>query len=258
MFMTLAEWRASPKSDLVRAASTLETIDGLNTMTVGTSPTTWRVPDTKICAPSQSVKRSELLYVNINPETDRARTAFEKSSGKTAWNALYPRKCTRKSCLEALFENEFTFNDFGTTTARYLERMRTAEFAASLEGNSVDCHRTYEALVCGAVPIVERAHEYHLRNVYGAVPLVFTDDYTEITLGYLHEQLAQIHTQTYDWSRLHFRNLTPQEQATITHRTPVWARATRNGWGEPPLKWQRQRKAYTREVERKMLGKNIN
>lgn len=246
--MTLAEWRAIRKSaaDLVRAASTLQVIDGLSTATIGLAPVMWRVPDADICAPTDaSGRRKVLLYVNVNPATDRARAAAEAASGRPAWNAQCLRKCTRDTCVDVLSRNGFD-NVFGRAAphrapAEYIADLRDAEFVASPEGNGVDCHRTYEALVCGAVPVVERAHESHLRRVYGNVPMLFTDNYSEITSEYLRDNLARLHSATYDWSRLHASQLSRDEQAMVRYRRCTWQSVTHAGTCEVPGWWDRAR-----------------
>ena len=51
-------------------------------------------------------------------------------------------------------------------------------FVASPHGNGLDCHRTWESLVLGNIPIVRRSS---LDPLYDGLPVVIVDDWREIT-----------------------------------------------------------------------------
>ena len=57
------------------------------------------------------------------------------------------------------------------------EKTRYA-FVVSPHGNGLDCHRTWESLVLGNIPIVKRSS---IDPLYEGLPVVIVDDWREIT-----------------------------------------------------------------------------
>ena len=60
----------------------------------------------------------------------------------------------------------------------YWELMRQFRFVLSPLGKGIDCHRTWEALALGAVPIVKRSS---ISQMFDGLPVWFVDSYSEIT-----------------------------------------------------------------------------
>lgn len=86
------------------------------------------------------------------------RDAVEKLSGPIVWqNGRKPRSQTWKE------QSEY-------------------KFVISPMGNGLDCHRTWETIALGSVPIVRRVPglEAHLKPLEG-MPVLFVDDWTEVT-----------------------------------------------------------------------------
>jgi len=83
---------------------------------------------------------------------------------------------------------------------KYYEELPKYKFVISPEGNGIDCHRHYEALIAGCIPIIEYNHE--IAEKYKGCPILFTDDYSEITEEYLLKKYDEMIDQTYDFSKL--------------------------------------------------------
>ena len=94
-------------------------------------------------------------------------------------------------------------NSFGTydmTSLQYYWRVAEHLFTVSPEGNGVDCHRTWEALYLRSIPIVQRSKEM---EHFSDLPILFTQDYTELTPEYLHEQYMRILDTNYNIEKLY-------------------------------------------------------
>ncbi|RKP18471.1 hypothetical protein ROZALSC1DRAFT_29855 [Rozella allomycis CSF55] len=78
-------------------------------------------------------ERKTLLYINMKLETDGARAALENRF--------------RDLNNVKILKNRIPYN-------QYLEDLIDSKFVLSPRGNGLDCHRTWEALVMGAIPIV--------------------------------------------------------------------------------------------------------
>ena len=102
----------------------------------------------------------------------------------------------------------------------YYETLGTHKFVVSPEGNGVDCHRHYEALIYGCIPIVE--DNPIIRAKYGNVPILWTTDYSEITPSYLEQKYTEMLKQTWDFSALMIDTWPPAEKTKIKIRGNYW------------------------------------
>ncbi len=62
--------------------------------------------------------------------------------------------------------------------------MSTHKFAISPEGNGIDCHRTWECLYLGVIPIVKKSV---VLSYFSYLPILFVDNYDIITEEYLNK-----------------------------------------------------------------------
>ncbi len=90
---------------------------------------------------------------------------------------------SRREVQRVLEDNPLV--DFQRRKVRRIElwEAKTAyAFVASPHGNGLDCHRTWESLVLGNIPIVKRSS---LDPLYEGLPVVIVDDWREITASSL-------------------------------------------------------------------------
>ena len=64
-----------------------------------------------------------------------------------------------------------------TTSARYRASLAEYCFTLSPPGNGVDCHRTWEALYLGVVPIVKRSPFF---EAFPELPALIVEDWREV------------------------------------------------------------------------------
>jgi hypothetical protein len=83
----------------------------------------------------------------------------------------------RKPALEAVRSMPFADGAQWTTSRRYRECLAEYCFTLSPPGNGFDCHRTWEALYLGVVPIVRRSAFF---DSFPGLPVVCVDDWREI------------------------------------------------------------------------------
>jgi hypothetical protein len=102
----------------------------------------------------------------------------------------------------------------------YYTSLPSYKFVVSPEGNGIDCHRHYEALLAGCIPIVE----YHpgIVEKYGNCPILYTQDYSEITPEYLEATYRAMLDQPFDFSRLFLGSYEKNAQEYIKHCGNVW------------------------------------
>jgi len=72
---------------------------------------------------------------------------------------------------------EFTHDD-NKPFEQYIENMSRHKFVISPPGNGIDCHRTWEALYVGSIPIVIKNYIY---ENWTGLPILQVNDFSEIT-----------------------------------------------------------------------------
>jgi hypothetical protein len=103
----------------------------------------------------------------------------------------------------------------------YLESLPQYKFVISPEGNGIDCHRHYEALMAGAIPVVE--DHPGIREKYAGCPILYTKDYSEITPAYLDAKYEEMKEQVYDFSRLFLSFYDERTRAQIIDNGNYWS-----------------------------------
>lgn len=127
-----------------------------------------------------------LVLCAINSSTDKRR---RKNS-----------PITRQSILETLNNNKIVNQSIDQV--EYFKTLPSYKFVISPEGNGIDCHRHYESLIAGCIPIVEDSS--FIRQKYKGLPILYTKDYSEITTEYLEKKYEEMIDKEYDFSRLFY------------------------------------------------------
>lgn len=92
------------------------------------------------------------------------------------WNTT---NLERNKITETLKTNGINFTHDGTIPFNeYIERMSQHKFVISPPGNGIDCHRTWEALYVGCIPIVIQNRIY---DHWNELPILQVPDYSSIT-----------------------------------------------------------------------------
>lgn len=87
-----------------------------------------------------------------------------------------------------------------------LERLQTwinqskYAFVISPHGNGLDCHRTWEALCLGCIPIVKASK---LDALYDQLPVLIVNEWSDINIVLLTETIEKFKTQTFCYDKLY-------------------------------------------------------
>lgn len=179
--MNLSEWQATYKdeSTCIVQASSMNADDAWMPFPIGMQFTYGKMDLTRRL---QVGPHDKVVLCALGAETDQRR----RPSGKN-----------RQSILATLAMNGIQ-NGY---TSTYFQDLPSYKFVVSPEGNGVDCHRHYEALMAGCIPIIERNPLVEAK--YAGCPILWTDDYSEITPAYLERVYPEMLEKVYDFSRLH-------------------------------------------------------
>jgi hypothetical protein len=134
-------------------------------------------------------------------------------------NRRRPNTLNRTIVLETLRSNHIYNVDMDSTY--YFRELPRYKFVISPEGNGIDCHRHYEALMAGCIPIIEDRE--NIRKKYKGCPVLFTTNYSEITESYLIQKYNEMIDTVYDFSSLLLSTYSKSEQQQIKDNGNYWA-----------------------------------
>jgi hypothetical protein len=72
-------------------------------------------------------------------------------------------------------------------------------FVISPHGNGLDCHRTWEALCLGCIPIVKTSK---IDKLYEDLPVLIVNDWVDITTNLLEETITEFKNKNFNYNKL--------------------------------------------------------
>lgn len=91
------------------------------------------------------------------------------------------------------------FMDKSLPHIEYLTRLAKSLYVISPPGNGIDCHRIWEALYVGTVPIVQKNTAF--RN-FTHLPILFIENWEEVTIDMVKKRIPEFYSQPFDTSIL--------------------------------------------------------
>ena len=123
-------------------------------------------------------ERTIFCYVRFEPATyPQEREPVLRYFEKQAWSTILPQK----------------------TIQHYLEDLSISKFVISPRGNGLDCHRTWEALLMGAIPVVRSSS---LDALFEDLPVLIVHNWNEVTEQFLHMQHENMTKKKYKMEKL--------------------------------------------------------
>ncbi|GAG15750.1 unnamed protein product, partial [marine sediment metagenome] len=127
-------------------------------------------------------------------------------------------KINRQVVMKNLSKNSIL--NLSLSPGDYFNRLSEYKFVVSPEGFGIDCHRHYEALIAGSIPIVEK--NSLTQKKYENMPVLYSNDYSEITEEYLLEKYDEMLHKKYDFSKLFLSNYDRETQEEIKKSGNFW------------------------------------
>jgi glycosyltransferase involved in cell wall biosynthesis len=201
---TLRAWQSlvKPVTEIIYNASTTTTADGYVPFSIGVSIHYASVEGEQL----QIGDHSALVACHITTHTDMHRR------GQTAHN--------RAALLATLMRHGIHNSIVDPVT--YFNRLPCVKFVISPEGNGIDCHRHYESLLAGSIPIIE--DHPMMREKYSACPVVYTHDYSEITPDFLEKTYEAMLDVEYDFSAILFSRQPDTYKQQIRQNGNYWGK----------------------------------
>lgn len=208
--MTLREWQMTYKdpSTLIVQASSMTMDDSWTPFPIGMQHSY-----ATVASKSRDLQiglHDRLVFCGLSPSTDEVRR---------------PTGINRRSILATLAANGIS----NTPSSSYFYQLPFYKFVISPEGNGIDCHRHYEALLAGCIPIVE--HNPKIEAKYAGCPILYTTDYSEITPEYLTHVYEEMKDRVYSFRALCLSSYSSAEQDYLKACGNFWmTRLTGKPW----------------------------
>lgn len=149
-------------------------------------------------------KHNKLILCAVNDRTDIRRRGKAKINRKSIMNIV----------------NDNGIQNVVLKPEQYFDELSNYKFIISPEGNGIDCHRHYEALLSGCIPIIEDNED--MRRKYKDMPILYTKDYSEITEEYLEKKYEGILDTKYDFTKLFITSFDADNQKMIRDFGNYW------------------------------------
>jgi hypothetical protein len=204
--MTMEQWiEFAPTlkaEDLIMSASTRDGSDSATPFPIGVCKFAAEALPKRI---TRRAPERVVVTCNINPANDQRRRGWRQHNRANILDMLQARG----------IHNVLTNPD------DYLNTLGKSAFVISPEGNGIDCHRHYEALIMGAIPIVEYSPLAAFK--YQGCPIIFTKYYyADITVKSLAAIYPKLLQQTYDFSALMLSCYTGPVRQEIDLNSRFW------------------------------------
>lgn len=82
----------------------------------------------------------------------------------------------------------------------YLSTLTQCKFVLSPRGNGLDCHRHWEAMLMGAIPIIKSSS---IDSLFEGLPVLIIHDWDEITEDFLNQKWVEINSKEYQMEKLY-------------------------------------------------------
>ena len=135
-------------------------------------------------------QKTKLLYTNFSLNTNKNRRNI-KNIIENNFGSIYLKKTNQKE---------------------YLNELSKHKFCVSPPGNGIDCHRTWEALYLGVIPIV-KSHPHNL--FFQDLPILIINDWKIITPEYLNKIYQEFQNKKFNMQFLNLEYWKTQFQNNI-------------------------------------------
>ena len=82
----------------------------------------------------------------------------------------------------------------------YLGQMKAHLFVMSPPGYGIDCHRHWEALLMGAVPIIQHST---IDPLFDDLPVILVHDWTQVSQAFLQQEYNKLKQKTFNFDKLY-------------------------------------------------------
>ena len=154
----------------------------LTALPIGIANSQWKHGNLKLLEKivNKNNSKNNLLYINFSVKTNPGKRKEIKNILSKNFDI-----CEKKLCQE-----------------EYLNNLSKYKFSISPPGNGIDCHRTWESLYLGVIPIVEN----HVHNLqFQDLPILIINDWNNINKEYLEKIYQEFKNKKFNLEKLNLK-----------------------------------------------------
>ena len=123
-------------------------------------------------------------------------------------------RADRKDCFNQIDKSTCFFQPEPRPMVETWEMQSRFQFVLSPHGAGLDCHRTWEALLLGCVPIIKTAK---INDLFEGLPVVTVQDWKEINAKFLENAAQEISHKTFNREKLLMRHWKSKMKSLTSH-----------------------------------------
>jgi hypothetical protein len=108
----------------------------------------------------------------------------------------------RRGSLENIPRDLLEINDSFTPRTINWQKISNYSFVLSPFGIGMDCHRTWEALCLGCIPVVKAAN---FSKLFEDLPVLIVNDWNEVNRELLNTTIENYKTKTFNYKKLQLK-----------------------------------------------------
>ena len=167
---------------------------GLDYHTIANNPNhSWKTP-----GEGDTPKYQESVLRNI---IQQAKPFFERQMKIFANFSLHnDRFKERISSLQKIPEGLLHYEKNVVKRTANWNQISNFAFVISPAGNGIDCHRTWEALCLGSIPIIKRKGNFE--TLFRGLPVLFVNEWSDITETLLRKTIEEFKHRTFQYDKV--------------------------------------------------------
>lgn len=133
-------------------------------------------------------KKGKLLCMNCSLTTSEERIRLKKimEEGWSGFCNMLEFRPSKGYYIASHIEGKILIN---VTDTRCYDDWKEYKYILSPQGAGLDCHRTWEAILCGVIPIVKTSS---IDSIFEKLPVLIVKEWEEITESFLNEKYVEI------------------------------------------------------------------
>lgn len=142
---------------------------------------------------------------NQNGDPSRVEKAIKRLSDKAKRNIFIYMNFNVATCPQergevfSLFKDRSYVISSPKSYSAFLRDLSRTNFVLCPRGNGFDCHRTWEALLMGAIPIVKSSF---MDPLFESLPVLIVKDYRQLEEEFLQKKYQEIRSKPFDKRKL--------------------------------------------------------
>jgi len=206
--MKLSEWMkySFPLKDLIINASSVNGGDDFTILPIG-------------------VQHDYLKYIKLNDKNFLNHSEINSGLCLSSFSRNTDKSRRRfysinRNNIDNIISNKKFITKFRSDINSYFKTIGKFKFVICPEGNGIDTHRLWETLYSKGIPIVE--DNVLMRKKCEGLPILWTNNYSDLTEEYLINKYNEMLNTTYDFSLLYLSFYNKDNNRELMHRSEFW------------------------------------